>query len=131
MSTLRLNEKEKKINYNQIISRRFLIFLVVLLLLFSVVGIKLYSVMIVKKDEYKSELKELSYTKVEGTSSPRGRIYDRNYNIIVDNKAVKSITYKKDKNISTSRMIELAYEKMPGIGPHPRGIHHWWARRPR
>ena len=19
---------------------------------------------------------------------------------------------------------------MPGIGPHPRGIHHWWARRP-
>ncbi|MCI7107137.1 MAG: DUF1156 domain-containing protein [Agathobacter sp.] len=22
------------------------------------------------------------------------------------------------------------YEKMPGIGPHPRGIHHWWARRP-
>ena len=22
------------------------------------------------------------------------------------------------------------YEKKPGIGPHPRGIHHWWARRP-
>jgi len=23
-----------------------------------------------------------------------------------------------------------AYEKMPGIGPHPRGLHLWWARRP-
>ena len=23
-----------------------------------------------------------------------------------------------------------AYEKMPGIGPHPRGLHQWWARRP-
>ncbi len=23
-----------------------------------------------------------------------------------------------------------AYEKMPGIGAHPRGIHLWWARRP-
>ena len=22
------------------------------------------------------------------------------------------------------------YEKKPGIGAHPRGIHHWWARRP-
>ena len=22
------------------------------------------------------------------------------------------------------------YEKLPGIGAHPRGIHHWWARRP-
>ncbi len=25
---------------------------------------------------------------------------------------------------------EAAYEKMPGIGPHPRGLHLWWARRP-
>ena len=23
-----------------------------------------------------------------------------------------------------------AYEKMPGIGPHPRGLRRWWARRP-
>ena len=23
-----------------------------------------------------------------------------------------------------------AHEKMPGIGAHPRGLHHWWARRP-
>ena len=23
-----------------------------------------------------------------------------------------------------------SYEKMPGIGPHPRGLHLWWARRP-
>jgi putative DNA methylase len=26
--------------------------------------------------------------------------------------------------------IASAYEKLPGIGAHPRGIHHWWARRP-
>ncbi|MEZ5434054.1 MAG: DUF1156 domain-containing protein [Verrucomicrobiales bacterium] len=19
-----------------------------------------------------------------------------------------------------------SYDKMPGIGPHPKGIHHWW-----
>jgi len=23
-----------------------------------------------------------------------------------------------------------AYDKMPGIGPHPKGIHHWWAALP-
>src|SRR5688572_8543416 len=23
-----------------------------------------------------------------------------------------------------------AHEKQPGIGPHPRGLHLWWARRP-
>ncbi|PWM79771.1 MAG: hypothetical protein DBY32_02645 [Phascolarctobacterium sp.] len=26
--------------------------------------------------------------------------------------------------------IAAAYEKMPGIGAHPRGLHLWWARRP-
>ena len=26
--------------------------------------------------------------------------------------------------------VACAYEKMPGIGPHPRGLHLWWARRP-
>ena len=115
MKRLRLNRPEKKINYNQIISKRFIVFLVVLLLLFSVLGIKLYSVMIVDHSEYEESLKELSYTTVEGTSAPRGRIYDRNYNIIVDNKAVKSITYKKDRNVSTEDMIELAYEVAPHL----------------
>jgi putative DNA methylase len=43
-------------------------------------------------------------------------------------------TYKK-KLIEVAIPLEAisagsSYEKMPGIGPHPRGIHHWWARRP-
>ena len=42
---------------------------------------------------------------------------------------------------TTKKLIEVAlplpeindasaYDKMPGIGPHPKGIHHWWARLP-
>ncbi len=23
-----------------------------------------------------------------------------------------------------------SYDKMPGIGPHPKGMHHWWVRLP-
>ena len=115
MKKLNLNKPDKKINYNQIISKRFVVFLVVVLLLFGILGIKLYTVMVVDAKDYKENLEELSYTTVEGTSAPRGRILDRNYNVIVDNKAVKSITYKKDKDISTSRMIELAYEVSPHL----------------
>lgn len=48
---------------------------------------------------------------------------------------------KETKIYSPKKLIEVAlplddinaacaYEKMPGIGPHPRGIHLWWARRP-
>ena len=115
MKKLNLNQQKKKVNYNQIISKRFLVFLVVLLLLFSILGIKLYFVMIANNSYYKDELKELSYTKVEGTSAPRGRIYDRNHNIIVDNKAIKSITYEKGKNTTNSEMIELAYLVSPHL----------------
>ena len=115
MKKLNLNKPERKINYNQITSKRFVVFLVVVLLLFGILGIKLYTVMVVDAKDYKENLEELSYTTVEGTSAPRGRILDRNYNVIVDNKAVKSITYKKDKDISTSRMIELAYEVSPHL----------------
>ena len=109
MKKLNLNQREKKVNYNVIVSRRFLVFLVALILFFIILAIKLYTVMVVDAKDYKEKLDDLTYTTVSGTSAPRGRIYDRNYNIIVDNKAVKSITYKKDKNISVSEMIDLAY----------------------
>lgn len=113
MKKTALNKKNKKSNYDLIVSKRFVVFFVVVLVLFSILGIKLFSVMILKQKTYEKELAELSYTKVAGGSAPRGRIYDRNYNIIVDNKAVKSITYKKEKGTSAASMIELAYQVMP------------------
>ena len=44
-------------------------------------------------------------------------------------------------SVQPKKLIEVAlplpeindassYDKMPGIGPHPKGIHHWWARLP-
>jgi len=43
--------------------------------------------------------------------------------------------------VSSRKLVEVAlplpeindasgYDKMPGIGAHPKGIHHWWARLP-
>ena len=93
----------------KVLDMRVLIILIGVIFIFSVLFFKLFQVMIVKNEDYKISLKELSYTIVEGSSAPRGRIYDRNYNIIVDNKAVKTIYYKKSKRISTSEEIDLAY----------------------
>ena len=81
----------------KVLDMRVLIILIGVIFIFSVLFFKLFQVMIVKNEDYKISLKELSYTIVEGSSAPRGRIYDRNYNIIVDNKAVKTIYYKKIK----------------------------------
>ena len=70
--------------------------------------------MLVKEKDYQKDLAILTHAKVYGTSSPRGRIYDRNYNILVDNKSLKTITYQKKKGVSALEMIEVARK----IAPH-------------
>ena len=101
-------QKLKKINYEKVTNRRIIIIGVVILILFSIVITKLVDVMIINKEKYTKELNELTYTRVLGTSSPRGRIYDRNYNIIVDNKSLKTITYQKEIGTSNLEMVEIA-----------------------
>lgn len=109
----RLNKKKKSINYDLVTNKRLIVLMVVVISLFLVVGFKLYSVMIINGDDYDDLLGDLTYTEVLGTSSPRGRILDRNYNVIVDNKAINSIVYKKEKSTTTAEMIELAYLVSP------------------
>ncbi len=101
---------KKAIIDEKVLDTRILIILIGVVVLFTALFLKLFQVMIIKNNDYKISLKKLSYTTVEGTSAPRGRIYDRNYNIIVDNKAIKTIYYKKNKKISSSEEIKLAYQ---------------------
>ena len=102
----RLNKKKNYID--KIINHRFTLFLVLIVVLFTILIVKISSVMIVQNKKYTKSLKKLSYSEITGTSSPRGRIYDRNYNIIVDNKSVKTIIYKKKKGTSDMEMIRVA-----------------------
>ena len=105
----RINKKKKTTLIDEILQKRLLVILVFIIILFVVVFIKLYQVMIMDNYKYKKELEELSYDTVEGASAPRGRILDRNYNVIVDNTAVKTIYYKKSKKTTTKEEIDLAY----------------------
>ena len=99
---------KKRIKYEVIINRRFVLFLIIILVLFSIIVAKFTSIMLVNNKKYEKELSVLNYSEVYGTSSPRGRIYDRNYNIIVDNKSLKTITYQKSKKTTSKEMIETA-----------------------
>ena len=105
---------KKKNNFDRITEKRFIVFLIVIFLLFIIIGYKMVEVMYFHKEVYVESLKKLTYATVSGSSSPRGRIYDRNYNIIVDNKALKNITYQKKKGVTAIEMIELAKK----ISPH-------------
>ena len=110
-----MNKRKKKINYEKIINKRVFVILIALISLFSVVFIKLFMVMLIDKDKYNDKLLALTNKRITLNSSPRGRIYDRNYNVIVDNKAINTIVYKKEKGTTNKEMIELAYTVSPHL----------------
>ena len=105
----------KSINYDKVIGVRFNVLLVMLVIFFFVLSFKLFSVMLINHDENVDTLASLTSNKVTLGSSPRGRIYDRNYNIIVDNKAINTIVYKKEKGVTNDEMLQLAYKVVPHL----------------
>lgn len=101
-------KREKK--YEKSINRRITITIYGVIFLFFFIAVQLFRVIYIEKDEHLALLEELSNEVIEGESAPRGRIYDRNYKLLVDNEAVPSIIYQKEGNLSTSEEIELAYQ---------------------
>lgn len=61
-----------------------------------------------KSDYYKRVLEEKTNRIIYGSSAPRGRILDRNGNIIVDNIGVKTIIYNKLSDINEKEEITIA-----------------------
>lgn len=93
----------------EVVDRRYNILFVIVIILYLVIFGRLFFLQILKTDEYKEKLAMSTEKTIESTSAPRGRIYDRNYNLLVDNEAVKTIYYKKLKGVTNEEEIELAY----------------------
>ena len=93
----------------EVVDRRYNILFVIVIILYLVIFGRLFFLQILKTDEYKEKLAMSTEKTIESTSAPRGRIYDRNYNLLVDNEAVKTIYYKKLKGVTSDEEIELAY----------------------
>ena len=93
----------------EVVDRRYNILFVIVIILYLVIFGRLFFLQILKTDEYKEKLAISTEKTIESTSAPRGRIYDRNYNLLVDNEAVKTIYYKKLKGVTSKEEIELAY----------------------
>lgn len=89
---------------------RFIILTVIMIILFSAIILKLFNVQIIDKEKYIKSLDSLTVDEVYSTSTPRGRIYDRNYNLLVDNIGVKTIIYKRKNSTTTKDQISLAYK---------------------
>lgn len=98
-----MGEKKKKA---QLPFRLNIVFLVVFLL-FTVLIIQLGIVQIRDGESYQEQI-EKTIQDVTYLPVPRGKIYDRNHNILVDNDALYSITYTPPKNIQAKEKLEVA-----------------------
>lgn len=85
-------------------------FKIILYLFFLIIGIRLFELQIIDRNIYLEKLKKLNEKIVYGEILPRGKIYDTNGNIIVDNKLIPVIFYKNDNKLSTKEEIKLAYK---------------------
>lgn len=95
----------------EVITKNRLIFLFLFILVcFVIIVIRIGYLQLFNVKASLSELNKLSTKRVSGSSMPRGRIYDRNYNVIVDNEGINLISYKKESGMKTKDEIELAYQ---------------------
>ena len=90
--------------------KRINVFSYVIYLVFLLLTIFIFYIICIKHGYYSSKLSDLTNVIVYGDSAPRGRIYDRNHNLLVDNTLVLQIIYKKNKNTSISDEIKLSYK---------------------
>ena len=96
-------------------NNRLIVLTIVIFILFIILILKLTSIQVLNKDKYIKKLDSLTVSEVYSTSTPRGRIYDRNYNLLVDNIGVKTIYYKRQKGITTKEEIAISYKLAKNI----------------
>ena len=99
-----LNIKKKKKEH--VTFRLNIVFLVVFLL-FSVLILRLGLVQIVYGEDFKREIERTEDITVN-SPVPRGKMFDRNGKVIVDNTPLNAITYTKFQDTSQEEMLETA-----------------------
>lgn len=104
------NKKKTHYNLDKKINRKVNIIIIFIILVFSCIFFRISYLNIFRSSYYKMLLTKNTTTYVYGESTPRGRIYDRNHKLLVDNTSVKSIYYKKNNDITIKEEITLAYE---------------------
>ena len=90
-------------------SKKINILIYILYISFGIIISRLFYLQIIKHDYYVEILNNMN-EKYVYKQMPRGKIYDCNNNLIVDNKLVKTIYFKNDYNLNTKELISLAYK---------------------
>lgn len=111
-------KRNKKLHYShynkyrdikEIIEKRYNILIIIIIVIILFMLMDLFYIQIMKNQYYIDQVKKLSENTVEGSTAPRGRIYDRNHRLIVDNAPIKIIYYQKT-GLSAKEEAKLAHK---------------------
>lgn len=100
---------KRKREIKEQIEKRYKVLSIIIILVMIILGGKLFYIQVAKHSYYVEKVTKLTENIKEGSSTPRGRIYDRNGKLIVDNEAIKVITYKRTSGTKVSDEIKMAY----------------------
>ena len=80
---------------------------IVSIVLFLVICFRLYSIQVTYSPDYTNYIERSTTVELQ-KNVPRGVIYDRNFDVLVDNEAVNTITYQLYSDVSKSQMKDIA-----------------------
>lgn len=97
-----MNKKKKKKTH---VPFRLNILFFLVFVLFSALILRLGVVQIVYGDDYRREIERTEEVTVNN-SVPRGKMYDRNLKLMVDNQPLDAITYTRKQGTKQTEMVE-------------------------
>lgn len=77
-----------------------------IILINLIIVIRLFNVSVIKHDYYKNKSNEILNNYVYGSSAPRGRILDSEGRVLVDNRGIKVLTFKKSSKSDLKYLCE-------------------------
>lgn len=97
----------KLTNFNEISNKRLQSVGIIILCCFMVISLQVVNIQVYKNEEYIAKLKK--YTQIyQKLTPPRGQIYDRNNELIVENAPLLNIVYTPAKGVSNDEEWEMA-----------------------
>ena len=92
---------------NNIMKKKIKFLKILVYSVFMVITIRLFYIQIIDNQYYIEKLSNKTNKIVYEDTSLRGRIYDKNNNLLVDNGLILTIVYQKEENVDE---VKLAYE---------------------
>ena len=93
----------------------------IVFLLFSAIIIQLGKVQIIDGETYRNEVNKKEDVTVS-TPVPRGKMFDRQGQVIVNNKPLRTVTYTKMKGVDSKEVLQVARQLAQLIEMSPEDI---------